>query len=98
MRTHEKHRLKLAATDAIHEALCHEAQKRKGRDFEEWSKAEANSVWRAARDFAQENGLRVPLLDEVVQVERSAMGHCDYGQKWSLYVAEKMFPQPVQTC
>ena len=97
MQAYEKHRLKLAAIDAIHGSLCQEAQKRKGRDFAEWSKAEANSVWQAARDFAQQNGLRIPLLDEVVQVEKSAMGHCDYGQKWSLYVAEKMFSQPVQT-
>ena len=97
MQAHEQHRLKMSATDAIHGALCLEAQKRNGRDFAEWSKAEAKAVWQAARDFAQQHGLRVPLLDEVVQVERSAMDHCDYGQKWSLYVAEKMFSQPIQT-
>lgn len=97
MHAHEQHRLKMAAIDAIHVALCQEAQKRKGRDFAEWSQAEAKAVWQAARDFAQQNGLRVPLLDEVVQVEKGAMGHCDYGQKWSLYVAEKMFSQPVKT-
>ena len=97
MHPHEQHRLEMAAIDAIHGVLCQEARKRKGRDFAEWSKAEAKAVWQAARDFAQQNGLRVPLLDEVVQVEKSAMGHCDYGQKWSLYVAEKMFSQPVQT-
>ena len=97
MHVHEQHRLKMAAIDAIHGALCQEAQKRKGRDFAEWSKAEANAVWQAARDFAQQYGLRVPLLDEVVRVEKSAMGHCDYGQKWSLYVAEKMFSLSVET-
>ena len=97
MRAHEQQRLKMAAMDAIHGALCEEAKKRKGRDFVAWSNAEANVVWQAASDFAQRNGLRVPLLDEVVQVEKSAMGHCDYGQKWSLYVAEKMFLQLIQT-
>ena len=97
MHAHEQHRLKMAAIDAIHGVLCQEAQKRKGRDFADWSQAEVKAVWQAARDFAQQNGLRVPLLDEVVQVEKSAVGHCDYGQKWSLYVAEKMFLQPVQT-
>ena len=45
MQAYEKHRLKLAAFDSIHGALCQEAQKRKGRDFKEWSKAAANSVW-----------------------------------------------------
>lgn len=95
MRIYEQHRLKLIATDSIKGALCQEAQKRKGRDFVEWSEAEAKAVWQAARDFAQQHGLRAPLLAEVVQVEKSAMGHSDYGSKWALYVAEKMFSQPA---
>ncbi len=36
MQAHEQHRLKMSATDAIHGALCLEAQKRNGRDFAEW--------------------------------------------------------------
>lgn len=93
MRLYEQHRLKLAATDAIQSALCQEAKRRKGRAFEEWSTAEADAVWQAAHDFAQQNLLRVPPLDEVVQVEKLARGHCDYSAKWALYVAEKMFDQ-----
>lgn len=50
----------LQKSDGIHGVLCQEAQKRKGRKFAEWSKAEAEAVWKAARDFAQQNGLRVP--------------------------------------
>lgn len=97
MHHYKTHQLKMAAMEAVHAALCQEAEKRERRDFTEWSKAEALAVWQASCAFAQQNGLRVPLLDEVVQVERAARGHCDYGQKWSLYVAEKMFLSPVQS-
>lgn len=88
---HSQHKLKLAAIDAIRLSLSVESAKRKGRDFSDWGPAEAHAVWKTARDFAQQHGLRIPLLAEVVQVEKSACGHSDYGAKWALYVAEKMF-------
>ena len=76
----------------LQERLVQEAKLRSSRTFEEWSRAEINAVWFAARDFAQQHGLRVPLLAEVEAAEVVACGHSDYGHKWALLVAEKMNP------
>lgn len=84
------YQLTTSGIDALHAALTAEAALRRGRSFEEWSMAEAQAVWNAARDFAQQHDLRVPLLAEVVRVERQACGHCDYGSKWALYVVQLM--------
>lgn len=78
------------AMDAILSAHMQEAAKRSGRTFEEWRKAELQAVWTAARDYAQQHGLRVPLMTDVQQAEVLAVGHSDYGAKWALYVAEKL--------
>lgn len=86
----KRYQLTMSGIDALHAALDAEASMRSGRSFEEWSKAEAQAVWGAARDFAQQHGLRVPLLADVVRVERHACGHSDYGSKWALYVTELM--------
>jgi hypothetical protein len=75
---------------SLYDAFQEEAKKRKGRSFEEWNRAEINAVWYAARDYAQQHGLRIPYLDEVVSEERSACGHIDYGMKWAYGVAAAM--------
>lgn len=85
------YRLKMAGIDAIKAALVAEARRRHGRSFKEWSEAEAKAVWSAARDFAQQNGLRVPELAEVISVENQASGHSDYANKWALYTVELTF-------
>lgn len=85
------YRLKMAGIDAVKSALIAEAALRAGRSFQEWTEAEAQAVWSAARDFAQQNGLRVPELAEVVHVERQASGHSDYASKWALYTVELTF-------
>lgn len=85
------YRQKMAGIDAVKSALIAEAAFRKGRSFTEWSKAEAKAVWCATRDFAQQHGLRVPELAEVVSVEGQACGHSDYGSKWALYAVELTF-------
>lgn len=71
-------------------ALAAEAVRRKGRTVEQWTEAEASAMWNAAQGFAQQHGLRAPLLEDVVRVERLARGHSDYSSKWALYVAELM--------
>lgn len=78
------------AMEVIQSALAQEAEKRAGRSFEEWSKAELTAVWTAARDYAQQHGLRVPLMAEVESAEKLALGHSDYSHKLSLYVAQKL--------
>lgn len=78
------------ATEVIQQAFNAAAKNRTGRSFEAWSKDEIQAVWSAARDFAQQHGLRTPLITEVEQGERLAMGHSDYGVKWALFVAQKM--------
>lgn len=77
-----------AGIKAITAALNREAGKRRGRSFEQWSAAEAQAVWAATRDFAQQHGLRVPTLAEIVRVERQACGHIDYASKWALCAIE----------
>lgn len=75
---------------AIYDAFQAESEKRSGRRLEEWLEAEVQAVWRAARDYAQANNMRVPTLQEVQHAERSAYGHSDYAKKWALYVSECM--------
>lgn len=85
------YRLKMAGIDAVKSALIREAAMRRGRSLKEWTESEAKAVWLAARDFAQQNGLRVPELAEVLNVERQASGHSDYASKWALYTVELTF-------
>ena len=57
---------------------------------DKWEHRERMAVWGAARDYAEQHGLRVPTIAQVELAERSAMGHCDYGAKWAYGVAEAM--------
>jgi hypothetical protein len=74
----------------IYDAFQAEAEKRATRQGDEWIAAERLAVWHAARDYAQQHGLRIPTIDEVACAENNAMGHCDYGAKWAYRVAEYM--------
>ena len=74
----------------IYDAFQKEASNRKGRAVADWIRAERLAVWIAARDHAQQHGLRVPTLDDVIQAERQANGHVDYGAKWAYGVVRKM--------
>lgn len=84
----KQYRLKEAGISLVKEALIAEAEKRRGRSFEQWRDAEVRAVWSATRDFAQQHGLRVPTLTEVARVESEAVGHTDYSSKWALYSVE----------
>lgn len=91
----QTYRLKSAAMEAISTALRQESKKRKGRTPTQWREAELHAVYATAQYFAQQNDLRVPLLEEVLKVEKQALGHSDYSSKWSLYVAEIMIDFPT---
>ena len=74
----------------LYDSFQEEAMHRPERNAEDWIVAERNAMWRAARDYAQQHGLRVPTMAEVQIAESSAMGHVDYGAKWAYRVAEFM--------
>ena len=72
----------------IYDAFQDESRLRDSRSYDEWPILERQRVWEEARDYAQQNGLRVPTIKEIEQCEMSAMGHCDYGAKWAYGVAD----------
>lgn len=72
----------------IYDAFQDEAKNRGGKRTEEWMENERKRVWREARDFCQEKGLKFPTLDQVIDAEMSACGHVDYGSKWACRVSE----------
>ena len=74
----------------LYDAFQKEARKRRSRSTEEWMLLECLAVWEAARDYAQQHGLRVLTLNEVKQEEGPARGHIDYGAKWAYGVARSM--------
>lgn len=74
----------------IYDAFQAEAEKRHVRTAEQWRKAELETVWRVARDHAQQYGLRVLTLDEVERAEQYAMGSVDYGATWAYRVCRAM--------
>ena len=75
---------------SIYRAFQAEAKKRNGRTADEFITAEREAVINEAASQAQKLGLRAPTLDEVIRAENSACGHCDYGAKWAMRVAEVM--------
>lgn len=70
----------------IYDALIDEASKR--NDSDNWEHKERLRVFREARNFAQENGLSFPSLDQVRDCESYANGHIDYAAKFAYRVAE----------
>jgi len=74
----------------IFDALVKEQEHRKDRQSEEWIVAERNAVWSASRDYAQQHGLRVPTIDDVMAAENQAIGHCDYASTWAFEVVRRM--------
>lgn len=70
----------------IYDAFRDEATKRK--KSHDWEHQERLRVFREARDYAQENGLSFPTLDQVRICESYALGHTDYGSQWAYKVAE----------
>ena len=75
----------------IYDGILSEATKRKGVDPDVWIPKERQNVWQIARDYAQQNGLRVLTLDEIERVESSASGHVDYASKWAYGVSNLLW-------
>jgi len=74
----------------LYDVFQKEAKKRNERSVEEWLEAERQAVWRAARNYAQQYGLRIPLMEEVKKTEQYASGSVDYGAKWAYAITEYM--------
>jgi hypothetical protein len=87
---HDVFRPRVQPAQMIYDAFQEEAKKRKGRDFEVWNTEELCAVWRAAKEYAEQNGLRVPTMEEVKRADTYAMGSVDYGAKLSYRVVEFM--------
>ncbi len=80
----------------LYDAFQTEARKRSGRSIGEWIEAERAAVWVAARDYAQQHGLRTPTWMDVVEAEPFVYESADYGAKWAIRLAEKMTePKPA---
>lgn len=72
----------------IYDVIQKESLLRKNKKVDDWIIDERESVWRAARDFAQKNGLRVLTMSEIEKAENQAVGHVDYGAKWAYGIVE----------
>lgn len=72
----------------IYDVFQAEAAKRPERNVDYWLRVEREVVWKTARDYAQQRGLRVPTMEEVERAESNATGSVDYGAKWAYGVAE----------
>ena len=88
MRDHFRPRSEPAKT--IYDALVTEAKKRDSRPCEEWIYAEKQAVWEAARDYAQQHGLRVPTMADVHKADQQGCGHTDYAAKLAYILASTM--------
>lgn len=90
MSTHDVFRPHRQPAQAIYDAFQMEAEKRRGRSVEEWLKAERQAVLAAASQAAEQMGLAVPTMEQVILAEHCAMGHVNYGAKWAYGIAESM--------
>lgn len=74
----------------IYDAFQLESKKRDQRTTKEWIELEREAVWKTSCDCAQKLGLRIPLMVEIEEAERSACGHTDYGAKWVYGIVDFM--------
>jgi hypothetical protein len=73
---------------SIYDAFQKEAQHRD--TCSDWIKNERRAVYKAVVDCAQKYGLKVPTMEDVVKGENLALGHTDYGAKWTYYLVNIM--------
>ena len=73
----------------IYDTLVTEAEHRHQR-MSDWIECERTAVWKAARDYAQQHGMKVPTMAQVCVAERQACGHTDYAAQFAYGVAETM--------
>ena len=75
---------------AIYDALLREAEHRNARSVDEWHAAEMEAVWKVARDYAEQHGLKLPTMDDVEKAARQGYGHVDYAAKLAYALANTM--------
>ena len=66
----------------LYDAFQAEAEKRKGRSIEEWTRAEICAVHQAAERVFPAHGLQVPTVALIESAQTYAMGSIDYGLTW----------------
>lgn len=88
--THYPFRPRQEPARAIHDAFQREANKRKGRQVDEWIRAELQAVFVAAQLAADFHGLRKLTMEEIQSAERYARGSVDYGATWAYQVVDGM--------
>jgi hypothetical protein len=78
----------------IYEAFQTEAEKRNGREPEEWQRFEVLAVLEVANKFVQyatsAGKYKLVTIEDVLKAQRSAYGHADYGAKWAYAVVVAM--------
>lgn len=86
-----------AATDCLHATLIAAANEREKRpEFIdgpdgpecEWAAYERARMHETVNELRADRGLPAVPLEEIVRVERLAVGHSDYGRKFAFYCAE----------
>lgn len=93
---HDPFRPRLDPHRSIYDAFQNEAAMRKGRSFEEWSKAEMDAVLHAAKKVAADQSFRLatPTIEMVAAAEVYARGSADYGLKWTCELIRRMQALP----
>ena len=74
----------------IYDAFQLEAEKRDGRSTAEWQEAERQTVYDAAKHYAEKHSLHIPTMEDVKRAEMSAYGQRDYGSKWAYAMRDIM--------
>ena len=74
----------------LYDAFHVEAAKRKTKSVQQWIADEPKAMHAQCLVIAQERGLRLLSLEDVLRCERTAMGHVDYASKWSIRLANEM--------
>lgn len=77
----------------IRHGLRGEIAKRHSSPGLSWIINERQCVTTCANEWAAMHGLSPITIDEVEKVENLAVGHIDYVQKFSLYVAELLYDE-----
>jgi hypothetical protein len=78
------------AARVIYDAFQEEASKRKECKTIEWIENERRAVFQTAKEYAEQHGLIIPTMEQVMHAETYAEGHVDYGSKWAYGIARVM--------
>lgn len=74
----------------IYQAFQKQAKMRDQLSVEHWIDAERQAVFQAAVEVAGMYNMHAPTLQDVEKAESQAMGHVDYGKKWTIGIIDRM--------